>query len=72
MQATNFLSDGTSSVNVPMGTSPDYIAMILQNLPSIFGMFGGSKPEPVKQPSLLENPYILLGGAALIVFLAKK
>jgi len=83
MKETNFLSatdmnygetslPDNVSVNVPTGTSPDYISMILSSLPSIFGFFQKPAPQPVQQTSILENPYVLLGGAALLIFIAKQ
>jgi hypothetical protein len=74
---TDFFSGGSSTsagnvnVNVPSGTSPDYISMIMQNLPSIFGLFGGGQqqPQPIKPDY---TPYYILGGAALVLLLFNK
>jgi hypothetical protein len=62
---------GGVNVNVPSGTSPDYIGMIMNNLPSIFGLFGGGQqqPQPVRPDY---TPYYILGGAALVLLLVNK
>jgi hypothetical protein len=57
------------SVNVPQSTSPDYISMILGNLPNIFSMFGPQKPlEP--KPDF--TPYYIIGAAAIVFLINKK
>jgi hypothetical protein len=67
----NSTSAGNVNVNVPSGTNPDYISMIMQNLPSIFGLFGSGQQtqQPVKPDY---TPYYILGGAALVLLLVNK
>jgi hypothetical protein len=83
MKETNFLSavgpqetggignPGTGiNLNVPSNTSPDFLSMILGNLPNIFSMFGPQQPlQPVRQDY---TPYYILGGAAIVFLLTSK
>lgn len=82
MKPTNFLSSTTPqptgginnpgsgiSVNVPTTTSPDYLSLILGNLPNIFSMFGPQQPLEQKPDY---TPYYILGAAAVVFLVASK
>ena len=77
MKETNFLSNNGSggvTVNVPTNTNPDYISMILQSLPGIFGFFT-SNQQTQNQPAPVQKdltPYYILGGAAIVFLLTSK
>jgi len=64
-------STGGVSVNVPQGTSPDYISMIMNNLPGILGIFGGGQqaPPPPRQDM---TPYYIIGAAALVFLITSR
>jgi len=82
MKPTNFLSGNYVpetggiqnpgngiAVNVPQNTSPDYISMILGNLPNIFSMFGPQQPLEQKPDY---TPYYIIGAAAIVFLLTSK